>query len=39
MFIANVFDAAWELNAFSNEDIERWGNGSTEGQSDSSTSS
>jgi hypothetical protein len=37
--IAKVFDAAWELNAFRNEDIERLGNGSTEGQSDSSTSS
>ena len=37
--LARLFDKAWALNAFRNEDVEELGNGSTGDLSDSSTSS
>lgn len=37
--LARLFDKAWSLNAFRNEDVEELGNASTGGLSDSSTSS
>jgi len=36
--LARLFDKAWSLNAFRSEDVQELGNGSSEGQSDSSTS-
>lgn len=37
--LARLFDKAWALNAFRNEDVEELGNDSTDDLSDSSTSS
>lgn len=37
--LARLFDKAWALNAFRNEDVEALGNDSTDDLSDSSTSS
>lgn len=37
--LARLFDKAWSLNAFRNEDVEELGNASTGDLSDSSTSS